>query len=48
MSRGSAPCSQESPMEAGEMPPLTATVTTLASSADAVEVHVSQSKLENL
>ena len=48
MSRGSAPRSQESPMEAGKMPPLTATVITPASSADAVEVHVSQSKLENL
>ena len=48
MSRGSAPHSQESPIEAGEMPPLTATVTMPASSVDAVEVHVSQSKLDNL
>ena len=48
MSRSSAPCSQESPMEAGKMPPLTAVVTTTASSADTVEVHVSQSQLDNL
>ena len=48
MSRGSAPHSQESPMQEGKMPPLTATVTTPASSVDAVEVHVSKSKLENL
>ena len=48
MSRGSAPRSQESPMEAGKMPPLTAAVTMPASSVDAVEVHVSQSKLDNL
>ena len=48
MSRSFAPHSQESPMKAGEMPLLTAVVTTLASSADAVEVHVSQSKPDNL
>ena len=48
VSRGSAPHSQESPIEAGEMPPLTAMVTTQASSVDAVEVHVSQSELDNL
>ena len=48
MSRGSAPCSQKSPIEAGEMPLLTATVTMPTSSADAVEVHVSQSELDNL
>ena len=48
MSRGSAPCSQESPMEAGGMLPLTAVVTTPASSVDTVEVHVSQSELDNL
>ena len=48
MSRGSAPCSQRSPMEAGQRLPLTATVTMLASSADAVEVHVSNSELDNL
>ena len=48
MSRGSAPHSQESPMEAGKMPPLTAAVTMPASSVDAVEVHVSQSELGNL
>ena len=48
MSRGSAPRSQESAMEAKGMPLLTATVTTPASSADAVEVHVSQSELDNL
>ena len=48
MSRGSAPCSQESPIEAGEMPLLIAVVTMLASSAEAVEVHVSQSELDNL
>ena len=48
MSRGSAPHSQESPMEAGKMLPLTAMVTTPASSVDAVEVHVSQSELDNL
>ena len=48
MSRGSAPLLQESPMEAGRMLPLTAVVTMLASSANAVEVHVSQSELDNL
>ena len=48
MSRGSAPHSQESPMEAGEMPLLTTMVTMPASSADAVKVHVSQSELDNL
>ena len=48
MSRGSAPHSQESPMEARGMLPLTAAVTMPASSVDAVEVHVSQSELDNL
>ena len=48
MIRGSAPRSQESPMEAEKMLPLTAVVTMLASSVDAVEVHVSQPKLDNL
>ena len=48
MSRDSAPHSQESPMEAGKMPPLTAAVTMPASSADAMEVHVFQSELDNL
>ena len=47
-SRGSAPHSQGSPMEAGRMLPLTVTVAMLASGADAVEVHVSQSELDNL
>ena len=45
MSSGSAPCSQESPMEAEEMPPLTATVTMPASSADAMEIHASSPSL---
>ena len=44
-SRGSAPHSLGSPMEAGGMPLLTAVV---ASGVDAVEVHVPQSKLDNL
>ena len=48
ISRDSAPRSQESPMEAGKMLLLTAVVTMLVSSADAVEVHVSQSELDNL
>ena len=48
MSWGSAPHSQESPTEAGKMSLPTAAVTTPASSADAVEVHVSQSELDNL
>ena len=47
-SRGSAPHTQESPMEAGGMPLLMATVAMPASGADAVEVHVSQSELDNL
>ena len=46
--RGSAPCSLGSPMEAGRMPPLMATVAMPVSGVDAVEVHVSQSKLDNL
>ena len=48
MSRDSAPHSQESPIEAGEIPLLTAMVTTPASSVDTVEVHVSQSELDDL
>ena len=48
MSRGSAPHSQESSIEAGEMPLLTAAVTTLAFSVDAVDIHVSQSELDHL
>ena len=47
-SKDSAPHAQESPMEARGMLPLMAVVATLASGADAVEVHVSQSKLDNL
>ena len=48
MSRGSAPHSQQSPIEAGEVPLLTATVTMPPFSADVVEVHVSQSELDDL
>ena len=47
-SRGSAPCSLGSPMEAGGMLLLVPVVTTPASGADTVEVHVPQSKLDNL
>ena len=47
-SRGSAPHSQGSPMQAGEMLLLMAMVATLASGVDAEEVHVSQSELDNL
>ena len=47
-SRGSAPHSLWSPMEAGGMPPLTAAFAMPASGANAVEVHVSQSELDNL
>ena len=45
-SRGSAPHSQGSPMEAGGMLLLMAMVAMLASGVDAVEVHVSQSELD--
>ena len=46
--RGSAPHSLGSPMEAGEMLQLVPAVTTLASGADTVGVHVLQSELDNL
>ena len=46
--RGSAPRSAGSPMEAGGMPPLMPMVAMLASGVDTVEVHVPQSKLDNL
>ena len=46
--RGSAPRSLGSPMEAGGMPPLMPAVAMPASGADTVEVHVPQSKLDNL
>ena len=47
-SRGSAPRSLGSPMEAGEMLMLVPTVTTLTPGVDTVEVHVPQSELDNL
>ena len=47
-SRGSAPRSPGSPMEAGAMPPLVPTVTKPTPGADTVEVHVPQSELDNL
>ena len=46
--RGSAPHSPRLSMEAGGMPPLMPTVATAASGADTVEVHVPQSKLDNM
>ena len=46
--RGSAPHSLRSPMKAGGMLQLMAMVAMLAFGADTVEVHVSQSELENL
>ena len=46
--RGSAPHSPELPMEVGGMLPLVPMVTTPASGADTVEVHVPQSELDNL
>ena len=46
--RGSPPHSPGSPMEAGGIPPLVPTVTTPASGADTVKVHVPQSELDNL
>ena len=47
-SRGSAPHTQGSLMEAEGMPLLMARAATLASGADAMEVHVSQSELDSL
>ena len=47
-SRGSAPHSLGSPMEAGGMPPLVPVVTIPASGADTVEVRVPQFELDNL
>ena len=47
-SRGSAPHSLGSPMEAGGMLLLLPMVAMLASGADTVEVHVPQSELDNL
>ena len=46
--RGSAPRSLGSPMEAGGMPLLMAVVAMPASGVDTVEVHISQSELDNL
>ena len=47
-SRGSAPHSPGSPMEAGEMPLLVPAVTMLTFGADTVEVHVPQLELDDL
>ena len=47
-SRGSAPHTQKSPIKAGGMPLLPVAVAMLASGTDAVDVHVSQSELDNL
>ena len=47
-SKGSAPHSLGSPMEAGGMPPLVPAVTMPASGVDTVEAHVPQSNLDNL